>query len=64
MKLDNFLTLYTKINSKWIKYLNVRPETIKVMEDDTGSNFSDVSNSNIFLDTSPEARKTNAKINY
>ena len=52
-----------KINSKWITVLNVRPETIKILEESTGSNFSDISLSNIFLDMSPEARKIKAKIN-
>jgi len=42
----------------------VRPKTIKILEKSTGSNFSDICHSNIFLDTSPEARETKAKINY
>ena len=47
-----------------IKDQNVRPETIKALEESTGSNFFNIGHNNIFLDMSPEARETKAKINY
>ena len=61
-KQDHFLTPYTKINSKWIKDLNVKPETIKNPEESTDSCCCN-SYSNIFLDNSPKAREIKAKIN-
>ena len=63
MKLDHFLFLYTKRNSKGIKDLNMRPESIKFLEE-KDSGFFDISLKNFFLDMSPEARETKAKVNY
>ena len=63
MKLNHFLTPFTKISSKWMKYLNVRQKIIKILKN-TGSNLFDVGHSNFLLDMSLEARETKAKMNY
>ena len=61
MKLDHYLT---KINSKWMKDLNIRQEAIKTLEEKARKNLSDLSHSNFLFDTSPKARELKAKMNY
>ena len=62
MKLEHFLTPYTKINSKWIKDLNVRPETIKLLEENTGKTLW-IYHSRILSDPPPRVMEIKAKIN-
>ena len=63
MKLEHFLTPYTKINSKCIKELNVRPETIKLLEENIGKTLSDINHSRILYDPPPRILEIKAKIN-
>ena len=61
VKLDHFLTPHREIDSKWMKDLNVRQESIKILGENTGSNLFNLSHSNFFLETSPKAREARAK---
>ena len=63
MKLEHQLTPYTKINSRWIKGLNISRDTIKVLEDNTGRKISDIPRSNILTDMFPKARHIKERIN-
>ena len=61
MKLDHFLIGHTRINSKWVKDLSVRPETIKILEENVGNKILDIAHGNILLNISPQARETKEK---
>ena len=61
MKLEHFLTTHTKINSKWIKDLNVRPETIKLLEETIGRKLDDINQSKIFYDPPPRVTEIKTK---
>ena len=63
MKLDHQLTPYTRINSKWIKDLNISHDTIKVLAENTDCKISDIPCTNIFADISPRAREIKERIN-
>ena len=63
MKLEHFLTQYTKINSKWIKDLNISPETIKLLEENIDKTFSNIHHSRTLYDPPPKILEIKAKIN-
>ena len=63
MKLEHSLILYTNVSSKWIKDLNVRLDTIKLLEEKIGRTFCDINCSNIFSNPSPRVVKIKTKIN-
>ncbi len=63
MKLDHFLTPHTKISSKWIKDLNIPPETIKLLEENIGKTLSNTNHSRILYDPPPRILEIKAKIN-
>ena len=63
MKLEHFLPPYTKINSKWIKDLNVRQETIKLLEEDKGRTLDDTNQSKILYDPPPRVIEIKTKVN-
>ena len=63
MKLDHYLMPYTEINSNWIKDLNVRPETIELLEENIGTTLNDINQSKIFYDPPPRVMEIKTKIN-
>ena len=63
MKVEHFLPPYTKINTKWIKDLNVRPETVKLLEENIGKTLSNIHHSRILYDPPPRILEIKAKIN-
>ena len=62
MRLEYFLTLYTKKNSNWINDLNVRPKTIKLLEEKIGRTLDDINRSKILYDPPPRAMEIKTKV--
>ena len=63
MKLEHFLMPYTKINSKWMKDLNVRPETVKLLEENIGRTLDGINQSKILYDPPPRVKEIKTKVN-
>ena len=63
MKLEHFVTPYNKINTKWIKHLNVKPETIKLLEENIGRTLSDINYRKILYGPAPSVMEIKTKIN-
>ena len=63
MKLEQFLTPYTNINSKWIKGLNIRPETIKILEENIGRTIDDINQSKFLYGPPPRVTEIKTKVN-
>ena len=63
MKLEPFITPYTNINSKWIKDLTIRPETIKLLEENIGRTLDDINQSKILFDPPPRVMEIKTKVN-
>ena len=64
MKLEHSLTPYTKINSKWIQDLNIRPDTTKLLEENVGRTLFDINHSNILFDPLLRTETVKAKANH
>ena len=63
MKFEHFLTPYIKINSKWIKDLNLKPETIKLLEENIHRTLNDINQSTILYDPPPRVMEIKTKVN-
>jgi len=63
MKLEHFLIPYTKISSKWIKDINIRPETMKLLEENIGRTLNDINQSKILYDRPPRVTEIKTKVN-